>query len=39
MLLPVGLWYGLVLDAGMTVELTLLVIGAGLFLLGKRLQG
>ena len=37
-LLPVGLYEGVVHERGMTVELTLLAAGAGLFLLGRALQ-
>ncbi len=33
-LLPVGLYYGLVRKEGMTTELALLAAGAGCFLLG-----
>jgi len=36
-LLPVGLYAGTVRGQGMTVELTLLGAGAGLFLLGNLL--
>ena len=35
--LPVGLWFGIYRGGGMTVELTLLAVGAGLFLLGASL--
>jgi len=38
-LLPVGLWFGMFADAGMTVELTLLAAGAASFLLGRALAG
>jgi hypothetical protein len=38
-LLPVGLWFGIVRGAGMTVELALLGIGAACFLLGRSLSG
>ena len=37
MLLPVGLYYGVARREGMTTELALLGVGAGLFLLGMRL--
>ncbi len=38
-LLPVGLYYGVVHHEGMTTELALLGAGAGLFLLGRSLTG
>jgi hypothetical protein len=38
-LLPIGLYAGMVRDEGMTVELTLLGVGALLFLLGRGLAG
>ena len=37
-LLPLGLWYGVVREEGMTMELTLLAAGAASFLLGGALQ-
>ena len=36
-LLPLGLYYGLAGEGGMTLELTLLAAGAGLFVLGGLL--
>jgi hypothetical protein len=38
-IVPVGLYYGMVLDRGMTLELTLLTVGVTLFLLGRGLAG
>ncbi|MCK6481995.1 MAG: hypothetical protein L6R43_18180 [Planctomycetes bacterium] len=37
-LLPVGLWHGVVRDEGMTTELALLAAGALAFLVGRALQ-
>lgn len=37
-LLPLGLWFGVARNEGMTVELTMLVAGAACFLLGRALS-
>jgi hypothetical protein len=37
-LLPLGLWHGVVHDGGMTTELALLAAGALCFLLGRGLD-
>jgi len=37
--LPLGLYYGVVRDEGMTTELMLLGAGAFLFLIGRALVG
>ncbi|MHC4821256.1 MAG: hypothetical protein ACYTDX_06010 [Planctomycetota bacterium] len=39
MLLPVGFYYGVVHEEGMTTELTLLIAGAILFMIGRALLG
>jgi hypothetical protein len=38
-MLPLGLWFGIVREEGMTVELTMLGAGALSFLVGRALAG
>jgi hypothetical protein len=38
-LLPLGLWFGIVAGAGMTIELGLLAAGVVAFLLGRAIAG